>query len=460
MQGWIERIARTGPRLVPGLVGAVVAMGAVALGGAPARAVPAFAMQTGQACQACHVGGFGPQLTAYGRDFKLHGYTARSSVGYTVPVSIMAIESFVQTQQAQAAPPADGFKRNDNLGLDQVSIFVAGGIDNHFGGFIQSTYDGIGKSYSWDNADLRAVTTVDMGPHNVLLGLSVNNNPTAQDVWNTLPAWGYPYTGSTLAPSPAAAPLLAGGLAANVIGLNAYAWIDSHIYAEVGGYKSVGSAVLRRLGGDPYAPGDIDGVAPYARLALTQQALGGTLETGLFALKADIHPGRDRSTGQTDNYTDLGLDAAYERTLGNGDLVTLNGRYTHEDQSLDATCSLAAVTSGCVDNSLDDVRLDASYYWKNRIGGTVQLFNTTGNANAVLWAGNRTLKPDSAGAMLQVDATPWGAGASPLGPRFNMRVGAQYTVYSRFNGASHNWDGAGGNASDNNTLRVFLWAAY
>jgi mono/diheme cytochrome c family protein len=43
-----------------------------------AGAVPAFAAQTGAPCAACHVGGFGPQLTIYGRDFKLHGYTARS----------------------------------------------------------------------------------------------------------------------------------------------------------------------------------------------------------------------------------------------------------------------------------------------------------------------------------------------------------------------------------------------
>jgi len=44
----------------------------------PADAVPAFAEQTGQPCAACHVGAFGPQLKPYGRDFKLHGYTATS----------------------------------------------------------------------------------------------------------------------------------------------------------------------------------------------------------------------------------------------------------------------------------------------------------------------------------------------------------------------------------------------
>ena len=138
----------------------------------------------------------------------------------------------------------------------------------------------------------------------------------------------------------------------------------------------------------------------------------------------------------------------------------MNGRYTHEDQTLEATCALAGVTTGCADNSLDDVWIDASYYWRNKIGGTVQLFNTTGSSNPVLYAANRTGKPDSTGATFQIDATPWGAGGSPLGPRFNMRVGAQYTVYTRFNGAHSDWDGAGSNAPDNNTLRAFVWVAY
>src|SRR5512147_3287137 len=39
-----------------------------------ARAVPSFALQTGQPCASCHIGAFGPQLTDYGREFKLRGY--------------------------------------------------------------------------------------------------------------------------------------------------------------------------------------------------------------------------------------------------------------------------------------------------------------------------------------------------------------------------------------------------
>ena len=58
-----------------------------------AHAIPAFNRQTGQNCVACHAGGQFPDLTAYGRLFKLTGYTigtrslplARSTTRTAVP---------------------------------------------------------------------------------------------------------------------------------------------------------------------------------------------------------------------------------------------------------------------------------------------------------------------------------------------------------------------------------------
>jgi len=40
----------------------------------------------------------------------------------------------------------------------------------------------------------------------------------------------------------------------------------------------------------------------------------------------------------------------------------------------------------------------------------------------------------------------------------NLDLAAQYTAYTRFNGAATNYDGAGRNASDNNT--VYLLARF
>ena len=118
------------------------------------------------------------------------------------------------------------------------------------------------------------------------------------------------------------------------------------------------------------------------------------------------------------------------------------------------------MNSGCAGNTLNDVHVDGSYYWRNKIGFTAQVFDTTGGANPTIYAGNRTLVPDSSGVTLQVDGTPFGAGKGPLGMRLNTRVGVQYTAYATFNGADRNYDGLGDNASDNNTLRVFAWVAY
>jgi hypothetical protein len=103
---------------------------------------------------------------------------------------------------------------------------------------------------------------------------------------------------------------------------------------------------------------------------------------------------------------------------------------------------------------------DASYYWDNTIGFTISHFQIWGSRDGLLYAANRTLKPDSDGFMFQVDGTPWGKDASPFGNWVNLRAGLQYTAYARFNGASTDFDGVGTNASDNNTLRLFLWLAF
>lgn len=420
----------------------------------PAFAVPSFAAQTGMACNVCHVGGFGPQLTVYGRQFKLQGYTQRSNT-FAVPFSAMAVASYLRTQKDQS-PPA-GFNPNDNVALDQFSLFFASGLGSHLGAFVQATYDGIAKAWSWDNLDVRATTTATVGKTDLLLGASLNNSPAVQDAWNTLPAWGYPYTGSALAPSPSAAPLLAGGLAQNTLGLTGYAWIDSKLYLEAGAYGSPRANLLTSLGADPFSPGKIKGVAPYERIAY-QTIIGGhgTLEVGAFGMQANIYPGRDQSAG-ADSYRDLGLDATYIVNIGDGDVVTANARYIDERQILDASQRLGLAEHR--HNAMHDYRADVSYYWRNRIGGTVGVFRTDGSADGLLYADNRTSKPDSTGLMLQVDATPWGAG-SPFGKRFNLRVGAQYTYYPEFNGARRNYDGAGAYAGDNNTFRVFTWVAF
>ncbi len=434
----------------------LLALALVGLTVTDARAVPSFAVQTGQPCSACHVGGFGPQLTPFGREFKMNGYTLRTNA-FNVPVSAMAVASYVRTLKDQSSPPAPHYGVNDNFSIDQVGLFVAGGLGSHLGAFIQTTYDGVARAFHWDNLDVRAVTTSKLAGHDMVLGLSLNNAPTVQDAFNTLPAWGYPYTTSSLAPSPAAAPLI-GSLAQDTLGVTAYAWINSQFYIEAGGYRSPNAALLIRLGVDPTDPGSIDGVAPYARVAYQKNYGDRNFEVGAFAMRANLYPGADESTGLSDHYSDLGVDASYQLFAKSKDVFTVNGRYTYERQRLDASQALGLASNSRV--GLQDLRADASYYWRNEIGLTVGAFDTWGPADELLYAGNRTFKPASSGLLLQLDGTPFGGGGSPLGPRFNIRVGIQYTDYLTFDGSGRNYDGLGRNAADNNTLRVFSWIAY
>jgi hypothetical protein len=315
----------------------------------------------------------------------------------------------------------------------------------------------VAKAFTWDNLDVRAVTPAHFGGHDAVLGLSLNNSPTVQDAFNTLPAWGFPYTGSALAPSPAAAPII-GSLAQTTLGLRAYAWIDSSLYAEFGGYESPNPRLITRLGADPTDPGGIDGLAPYARLAYDKRLGDRNVGLGAFWLRADLFPGRDMTTGMTDHYSDLGLDASYQYFAPNKDVFTVDARYSHERQGLDASHALG-LASRLVDD-LDDLRIDASYYWRSKIGASAQLFDTWSSADPLLYGDNRTGRPDSSGVTLQLDATPWGDGKSPLGQRFNLRVGVQYTAYFKFDGAGGNFDGFGRSAGDNNTLRIFSWIYY
>lgn len=434
------------------------AAGLLALTAAPAAAVPAYAVQTGMACSACHVGAFGPQLTPFGRQFKLEGYTMRAGDSFTAPVSAMAVFSFVHTAKDLPEKPEEHYGLNDNGGLDEASFFLAGGYGEHFGSFAQVTFDGVGRSIAWDNVDLRAIMHTTLEGQDLLLGLTLNNNPGIQDAWNTMGAWGFPYTDSDLMPGPDAAPAIDGGLAQTVLGVSAYAWWNDSIYAEAGLYWMPGSGFMQAVGTDPSDAGGImNGTTPYFRVAYSKDYGDQNFEVGAFGLFTGIYPDNDRSTGKSDNYSDFGIDASYQYTGDGTDTYAVNARYTHEDQDLNASYLLDNASRRS--NSLDEFRIDGSYYWHNMIGGTIGVFDTWGSTDPLFYAGSRTFKPDSQGFILQIDGTPFGRPDSNADPRFNLRIGLQYVAYTSFNGAGSNYDGTGRSASDNNTLRIFTWLA-
>src|SRR5579871_1201477 len=172
-----------------------------------AHALPSFARQTGQQCAACH-NGF-PELTPYGRLFKLNGYTFGGGQTDLPPLAAMTVDSFTHTEAPQYGGPAPHYRDNNNVAAEFGSIFYGGAISSALGigAFSQVTYDHIGQTLSWDNTDIRWAHTANLDGAETVFGVSLNNNPTVTDLWNTTPAWGYPFQTSGLAPSPAASTL-------------------------------------------------------------------------------------------------------------------------------------------------------------------------------------------------------------------------------------------------------------
>src|SRR5690242_15408354 len=233
-----------------------------------AVAVPSFAIQTGQPCAACHIGAFGPQLTPYGRDFKMHGYVASDGKDHGLPIAATAQFSFTHTAQPQDGGAAPGFKPNDNFAVDQLSLYYAGQITSKVGAFIELNYDGVAQQAKLNNVDIRHAREGEMFGQELLWGLTVNNSPTVQDPWNSTPVWGFPYNRSPLAPTPTAATLVDSSLGQRVIGVGAYSLWNNLLYVEADAYKGLDRATLRATGQVPDDSDQTSSFLPYARIAL------------------------------------------------------------------------------------------------------------------------------------------------------------------------------------------------
>ena len=431
------------------------------LGAVPslALALPSYARQTQLACAACHVGAFGPQLTGFGRQFKLMGYTMKVGDAKELPLSAMLVQSFTHTQNAQADVPAKGFGRNDNIELQQASVFLAGRLSEHLGVFAQATYSENGGLLGWDNIDLRYARLFSGGKHSGIWGISVNNNPTVSDVFNTAPAWMYPYLSADLAPGAPAQPMLFGGLAGQSIGASIYLQLDGAWYLEAGGYRSLSPAFLRHVNAG--YDGRLSGIAPYVRAAYTWRLPAGEFSVGGFLLSlrrglVDTNAAGDAIAlaGPSDRFRDIGLDSSYQYTRGDHS-VTVDALYVREQQRLDAT--YADGSADHLHNSLRAFNLRGSYWYRNTYGLTLASFADNGSNDVTLYGNSGS--PDTRGESIEFNYNPFGQSTSWHQPWVNVRLGLQYTYFNRFSGLVHNIDGAGRNASANNTLYFYVWLA-
>src|SRR6202023_3618872 len=125
-----------------------------------------------------------------------------------------------------------------------------------------------------------------------IFGVTANNNPTVTDVWNSTPAWGYPFLTSALAPAPGAKTAIEGGFAQQVAGISAYSFWNRLVYAEIGAYTTLTKGIASALGVNPTGTSSIKGLAPYWPVAGEPKWGANSFEVGTFGFAAAINPGR------------------------------------------------------------------------------------------------------------------------------------------------------------------------
>lgn len=426
-----------------------------------AYGLPSYARQTGQRCAACHIGGNWPQLTPWGRFFKLTGYSAGKSFVDREGFEYVPLSALVRTGLTWAAQPKNSegqtviahsgepqlYNVFGTLGTkitDGVGVFAEYGVNNTFPGW---------KGLEGP-VDIRATHFLHPAGHELLVGFDSNNAPTLQDVWNTIPAWTFPFYGSPQAPGAPASPMITN--LPNAVGsVGAYALFDRQIYAEVSMYR-VGDKFFRFMnGGTSFERGApyLDGWNPYWRAYWTREKGPNSWMLGTFGMTADLFPNSASPHGPTNHFDDTGVDSQYQY-LRNSYKLTARAAYIYEDQSWYGSYPLGAASN--LKGNLKNLNMSASLALRDTwtFSGGFQLTNGSNNAAryGVTDASGNLLsaKPNTTGYTFEIDRSL----------TQNIMLMVKYSGFTKMNGLTSNIDGLGRKPWDNNTLWVNLFFAF
>jgi len=443
------------------------------------EAVPTFARQTGQSCVACHAGGQFPELTPYGRIFKLTGYTIGSQGN---PFSGMLMTDLTRNRNnvdpnfASPATSSTIASQNNIPILDFGSVFVAGKLTDNLGGFVQitySVYDHQDNSGNWrghlglDNTDLRYANRYLNSNNDLIFGVTVHNSPGVQDVWNSTATWGYPYASSNggasaFAGLPITTKLEDGTLASQVAGVGGYVYWNKSLYLELTGYQTAtGFWKFLSQGyklGDPNNPLTYSqGISPYLRLAFTHEWQDQSLMLGWIGMNTNLYPMNADSGapqfGPVTHYQDKGVDAQYQYLL-DPHTVTAHFRYIKENINDDTN-------SNSNSNYLNSLYAKITYIYRNQYGADLAYKSVKGSQDLNAYP---TTSPTgysyASSANNSPNSTLWTPEIFWL-PIQNLRVGLQYNLFTDYLGSATKYDlNSSRNASDNNSAFLYAWIAF
>jgi hypothetical protein len=473
----------------------------------PANAIPPFARQTGLACEACHT--LPPELTPFGRRFKLNGYTltTRSALVnddddykrntlWLTDLPGLAVLAQMNYSHYDRAPPDTGnpypaHAQSDTYQFpDQFSLAYAGAVTDKVGAWLQLTYNGQAGTVGVDNIDIRySDHTTD---NQLVWGVTANNYLTFQDVWNGIGSYTIPNFNTVslstggVAGAGTTGPILNALGPGVVAGLGAYVFWNDSLYFELSEYHSAVAG-----GGSPTVDsvslaangGALDKFAPYARLAYERDWGYHSAELGVSGLYVNwipsvgyisaqqalaaaaagdtYTPTQTFNPGVINKYTDLSVDWQYQYN-GQHNIFGFMGHVTHEREqnspqlvAATFTGASSAIYSNATD-TLTQFLVTGEYFFNRRYGGLVSFTRTNGSYDPLLNGGNGS--PNNQYETFELDYVPW----------LNFRLILQYDVYqvvannqSPFNLSNAQFPNSPGftniKAGNNNTVVFGLW---
>lgn len=422
-----------------------------------ASAVPSMGRQTGYSCARCHT--VFPELTAFGRQFKLGAFAQSSSKWdektflESIPVSGVVQISQTKTSNTTAggATPETDFQHDNRLIAQTAGIYYGGKITENSGALIQYNWDGIEKRWGMEMFDARYARTATLGGKDLTWGVTLNNNPTVSDIYNSTPAWSFPHTETAARQMPAQT-LIDMTLASQVAGLGFYGMWNNLLYAEVASYRKAKRSIFSFMSLGVPNETVLQGNAPYWRFALQKEAGSHSFALGTFGMVGKVLTDREAPGLGSDRFRDVALDGFYQY-IGGSHIASVSASRIREKQDWRTSFDQGLVSNPS--DTLRTFRATVKYSYERKWGGAVQYFQTRGTTDDLRYntgdavMGSTSGSPDSRGYITELNYLP-----IP-----NIKLALRYTKYNQFNGASTDYT-PGRNASDNNSVYLLGWIMF
>lgn len=467
----------------------VLAVLLLSLGIQDIYALPTFSRQTGKNCAACHMN-IG-ELTPTGRQFKLMGYSAGEAV---IPLSATGVLSDTRIHSTASSASAQiNLPKNGSVIPEAASVFISGKYYEDVGGHIKWTLNTanitplfnsqgiqngtkVGSDMFLDASEIRYTNRLQVSEQNVVVGVTLNNAPSVQDLWNTSPVNSYPYRTSGLLSAwgigqfgPTT--LIDGGLNSQVAGVGVYTMVNESLYAELAAYTRFSSSLSVVSLAGPLTTVSKP-LNPYWRIAYNPVKGENSFMLGTFGMITTLSNDQNMTGSSGGKYTDIGFDFEYQHIT---DVHSWSTQMTYITEQVN--WDGLAVANGNHDTSrshLNTFKAKISYDHQRQMGANIFAFYTNGSIDNNYWAYNQDPtvvtgacnQNNSQLAFCSANGSPKTSGYGfelYYVPAPYLHIALQQTFYNNFLGGPVFIDNSSGNvraAKDNNLTYLYAVFSY